>query len=445
VKRCAIIGGGISGLSTAYFLQKKTKDLQIDLYDSEPEPGGVIKTEEIEGCIVEAGPDSFLTQKRNATELCRELGLSDSLIGSNDSIRKTFIYSRGALRPLPEGFFLMVPTRIVPFLATDLISWSGKFSVLSDIFASPEEEDCSVADFMERRFGQEILDSVAEPLLSGIYGADVQRLSMKNALPQLWQLQKNGSILRSILRSRQSHLDSSESLFTSLRGGMGTLIKALREKSVDVRWKLDRLVIEIEKKEQRWEIGSESYDICVIAGTSIPEILTERGRQIRSIYGSMRRNSAVVTVLCFQNVKRSGFGWLVPAAERRSVLACTYVNQKFPHRAPENRLLVRVFMGGKEAEEWMERADTEIREEVLSELKRIAGIEAVPLFTRVFRWPKSMPEYSLGHETRIATLNKLAKLEGNLFLTGNLFAGVGIPDCIQHAEITASEIAESFS
>lgn len=445
MKRCAIIGGGISGLSTAYFLQKKTKDLQIDLYDSEPEPGGVIKTEEIEGCIVEAGPDSFLTQKRNATELCRELGLSDSLIGSNDSIRKTFIYSRGALRPLPEGFFLMVPTRIVPFLATDLISWSGKFSVLSDFFASPEVEDCSVADFMERRFGQEILDSVAEPLLSGIYGADVRRLSMKNALPQLWQLQKNGSILRNILRSRQSHLDSSESLFTSLRGGMGTLVKAVREKSDGVRWKLDRLVIEIEKKEQRWWIGSEAYDICVIAGSSIPEILTERGRQIRSIYGSIRRNSAVVTVLCFQNVKRSGFGWLVPAAERRSVLACTYVNQKFPHRAPEDRLLARVFIGGKEAEEWMERADPEIREEVLSELKRIAGIESVPLFTRVFRWPKSMPEYSLGHETRIATLNKLAKLEGNLFLTGNLFAGVGIPDCIQHAEITADEIAQTLS
>lgn len=445
MKRCAIIGGGISGLSAAYFLQKKTKDLQIDLYDSEPEPGGVIKTEEIEGCIVEAGPDSFLTQKQNAAELCRELGLSDMLIGSNDAIRKTFIYSRGELRPLPEGFFLMVPTRILPFLASDLISWSGKFSVLSDFFASPEEEDCSVADFMERRFGQEILDSLAEPLLSGIYGADVRRLSMKNALPQLWQLQKNGSIIRSILRSRQNHSESTDSLFTSLRTGMGTLVKALREKSVGVRWKLDRLVIELEKKEQRWWIGGEAYDVCVLAGSSIPEILTEHGRQIRSIYGSVRKNSAVVTVLCFQDVKRSGFGWLVPAAERRSVMACTYVNQKFPHRAPDDRLLVRLFIGGKEAEEWIERTDYEIREEVLSELKRIAGIESVPLFTRVFRWPKSMPEYSLGHETRIATLNKLAKLEGNLFLTGNLFAGVGIPDCIRHAEITAGEIAQSFS
>ncbi len=445
MKRCAIIGGGISGLSAAYFLQKKGKDLQVDLYDAESDPGGVIKTEHIDGCIVEAGPDSFLTQKQNAAELCRELGLGDLLMGSNDVIRKTFLFRDGELKELPEGFFLMVPARFLPFVTTDLISWAGKFAVMSDLFATPEQEDCSVADFVEHRLGTEILNYVAEPLLSGVYGADVRRLSMKNALPQLWELQKNGSLIRGILRSRRkAPSGNDQSLFTTLKPGMGALIKALREKCSGVRWKLDRLVIEIEKKQGRWWIANESYDICLLASSSIPEILTERGKQLRSLFGSIRRNSAIVIVFCFEGMKRDGFGWLVPAAERRSVMACTYVNQKFPGRSPENTLLVRLFMGGDQADEWMDKADAEIRDEALSELKRVAGVDGKPLFARIYRWPKSMPEYSVGHEKRIATMEKLAKLEGNLYLTGNLFAGVGIPDCIRHAEKTADEIAQSL-
>ena len=359
MKRCAIIGGGISGLAAAYFLQKKTKDIEIHLYDAEPEPGGVIKTEEVEGCIVEAGPDSFLTQKQSAADLCREIGLGNQLIGSNDSLRKTFLFRDGKLRQIPEGFFLMIPTSFRPFVTTDLVSWAGKFAVVSDLFATPEKEDCTVADFIQRRFGTEILNYFAEPLLSGIYGADVNRLSMKNALPSLWELQKNGSLIRSILRSRRNASDISsvrQSVFTTLKTGMGTLIKALREKCHGIHWKLDRLVIEIEKKEGRWWIAREGYDVCLIATTVIPGIVTENGRRLGSLYSAFRKNSAIVTVFCFEGIQKEGFGWLVPATERRSVMACTYLNQKFPERAPANRLLTRLFIGGQEADDWIKEA-----------------------------------------------------------------------------------------
>jgi protoporphyrinogen/coproporphyrinogen III oxidase len=223
------------------------------------------------------------------------------------------------------------------------------------------------------------------------------------------------------------------------------LVKALQNNSPGVQWKLDHFVMELEKKEKQWWIGREAYDVCLLASSSIPEIKTEQGKQLRSVYGSIRRNSAIVVVFCFEGVKSDGFGWLVPAPERRSVMACTYVDQKFSGRVSAKRQLVRLFIGGAQVTNWIGKSDLEIRNEALSEFKRIAGALAEPVFHRVFRWPKSMPEYAVGHESRIATMEELAKLEGNLFLTGNLFAGVGIPDCIQHAKKIAEEMIQNMT
>lgn len=439
MKRCAIIGGGISGLAAAYFLSRKAPGQDITLYESADRLGGVIRTEARDGCVIDGGPDSFLTVKRAAVNLCAEIGLQDSLVGSNDRFRKTFILNEGKLKTIPEGLFLMIPTSPLPFLKTDLVSWPGKFAAVSDLFSLPEQQDCTVAEFIEKRFGTEILQRIAEPMLSGIYGAGVHRLSLKSALPQLWEMQKKGSLVRQLLGHRSS--PAKESLFTTLAGGMETLVRRLVERTEGVRWRTSTPVEEIRKSDGCWRIQDESYDAVLIASSTLPQIQSENGQRIRELIGGVRRNSAIVIVFGFEKLRKDGFGWLIPAPERRTVLACTYLTNKFPGRSPENRFLVRLFIGGSNADEWIGRSDDEIYTEARLELKRIAGIDESPVFSFLYRWNNAMPEYHVSHEERMAEVSRCAQREHSLFLTGNLWSGVGMPDCIRHAQETASNAA----
>jgi protoporphyrinogen/coproporphyrinogen III oxidase len=434
VKSIAILGAGISGLCTAYYLIKQNPGLQLTIFDRSERPGGVIKTEKIDGFIIEGGPDSFLTQKKAATELCIELGLQDQLEGSQDFQRKTFIFHERRLKLFPEGMFLMVPSSPVSFMKSDLISWSGKFSAMKDLFSVPDREDISVADWVEKRFGIEVLQLIAEPLMAGVYGADPKNLSLQSALPQIWELQQKGSLIRKV--GSKSH-PSQENLFTTLTYGMQTLTDSLYVlfgHEFVPACKIDH----IEKRDGKWWIRDRAYDAVVIASSKPPEILSPSGAVIKRGLESIHRNSAIVIVLAFKNVQREGFGWLVPAPERKFALACTYINNKFANRAPADHLLLRLFVGGEYAMKYMNKSDEEIVEMALMDLKRIAGISEAPMLNRVFRWPNSMPEYAVGHKKMIQQLTELARAEGSLFLAGNIMRGVGIPDCIAQAKETAS-------
>ncbi|MCI0604435.1 protoporphyrinogen oxidase [bacterium] len=440
IERGAVIGTGISGLVAAYFLQARIPRLNLDIYDAQDRIGGVIRSEKIAGCVVEGGPDSFLTVKKSAVRLCEAINLGSELVGSNDRSRKTYLFQDGELRELPEGFFLMVPTKFWSFLKTDLFTWPGKLEVLSDVFSFPEEKDIEAAEFLERRFGTEILQKIGEPMISGIYGANVSRLSLQTALPQIWEMQKKGSIIRQLITRKAS--ESAESLFTTLENGMESLVARLQEK-IDANWKPGHRVESVSRNADDWKIGDEHYDFVVLAG-SLPRLNVPEFAEMDSLYKSIRRNSAVVVVLGFEGVKKEGFGWLVPASERRSILACTYVSNKFPRRSPENLFLVRVFLDGDQAALWMERSDDAIQIEILGELKRIAQIGSEPVFCRIFRWKDAMPEYQVGHSAKIERLRKLTKLHHGLCMTGNIFSGVGVPDCIQHAQKVVSEMLNKW-
>jgi oxygen-dependent protoporphyrinogen oxidase len=440
IERGAIVGTGISGLVAAYFLQARIPGLSLDIYEAADRIGGVIRTEKISGCLVEGGPDSFLTAKKSAIRLCEAIGLQSELVGSNDHARKTFLFQDGEIKELPEGFHLMVPTKLWPFLKTDLFSWPAKLETLADLFSFPEEKDIEAADFLERRFGKEILQKVAEPMISGIYGANVNRLSLQSALPQIWEMQKKGSILLQMLRRKS--IDSAESLFTTLENGMESLVTRLQER-IDANWRLGNRVGSISRKGERWGIDDDHYDLVVMAG-SLPQLDVSEFSEIDSLYKSIRRNSAVVVVLGFEGLRKEGFGWLVPSSERRSVLACTYVSNKFLRRAPDDLFLVRVFLGGDQAAAWIDRSDDAIQNEVLGELKRIAHIECGPVFCRIFRWKVAMPEYQVGHNTKIEKIQRLLKQNKGLCMTGNIFGGVGVPDCIQHAQKVVSEILNKW-
>ncbi len=434
MKSIAILGAGISGLCTAYYLIKQKPGLQLTIFDGRSRPGGVIKTEKTDGFIIEAGPDSFLTKKKAATELCIELGLQDQLEGSLDSQRKTFIFHERRLKLFPEGMFLMVPSSPINFMKSDLISWSGKFSALKDLFSVPERNDISVADWVEKRFGIEVLQLIAEPLMAGVYGADPRNLSLQSALPQIWELQQKGSLItRGVPQTRSPQ----ENLFTTLTYGMQSLTDSLYVlfgHEFVPACKIDH----IEKRDGKWWIRDRAYDAVVLASSTPPEILSPAGTEIKSGLQSIKRNSAIVIVLAFKNVRRDGFGWLVPASDRKFALACTYINNKFENRSPADHLLLRVFVGGNHAIKWMDKSDEEIVEMALMDLKRIADISDAPVLNRVFRWPNSMPEYAVGHQNKIEQLKKLALSEGSLYLSGNIMRGVGIPDCIVQAKETAS-------
>jgi protoporphyrinogen/coproporphyrinogen III oxidase len=438
VKRVAILGAGISGLSTAYYLRKNRPDVAIDVYERSPRLGGVIRSEMVDGCVIDGGPDSFLTQKSAGIDLCREVGLDDQLAGSQDEIRKTRIFYHGKLTELPEGLFLMVPLRLLPFATSSLLSWPGKLAALSDLLADPEETDCSVAQFVEHRFGQEVLELIAEPLLSGIYGADVYRLGLQAALPQVWEWQKRGSLI-STVRFQRSGNGTSHPIFTTLSKGMETLIDALAKQTPDVNWKLSESVDEVRNSGSGWSIAQTEYDVLILANGYPPAGI---GENVRSVYDSIRRNSAIVVVLGFDGLDRDGFGWLVPAIERRTVLACTYLSNKFAGRSAPGRFVVRLFIGGDAAMLWMDRSESEILTEIRSELLRIDHIDREPRFFRIHKWRNAMPEYGVGHLSRIAVLEQISKGQPNLFFTGNLFYGVGLSDCIRHAKEIAMQAGE---
>ena len=437
IQRCAIIGAGISGLAAAYFLQKRIPAVSIDIYDEQKRAGGVIRTEKISGCVVEAGPDSFLTIKKAASRLCEEIGLGSQLVGSNDAARKTFIFQDTALKELPDGFFLMVPTKIKPMLTNDLLTWPGKLEMLSDLFSNPEDLDCSVSDFVDRRFGSEVLQRIAEPMISGIYGADVKRLSLQSALPQIWELQKNGSLILQLLKRERGV--SGESLFTTLENGMESLVESLRQK-ISAVWNLGQPVPEIRRTQGGWSIQNNTYDAVLLAGSKLPFIEVPSFESLHSVWQTIRKNSAVVIVAGFRGLQKKGFGWLVPAQERHSILACTYLTNKFPRRSPPDLFLLRAFIGGEQAERWIQCSDEAIYEEMLNELQRISGITGTPEFHRIFRWLNAMPEYHVGHRATVETIRNLVRPNQGLYVTGNIFGGVGIPDCIQHAENVVDEI-----
>jgi protoporphyrinogen/coproporphyrinogen III oxidase len=243
-------------------------------------------------------------------------------------------------------------------------------------------------------------------------------------------------ILQLIRREKFQH---PESLFTTFENGMESFIDSL-QKSIRMNIKLNQSVKTVREVGGEWVIGEDRYNAIVIAGSHLPLLDIPEYSEIESVWNSIRKNSAVVAVFGFEGLQRKGFGWLVPASQRRSILACTYVSNKFPRRSPDNLFLVRTFIGGDHAARWIDRSDDEIQDEVLQELHRIAQIDATPGFCRIFRWRDAMPEYSVGHASKIESIQKLIRLHKGLYLTGNIFSGVGIPDCIQYSEKVVLEM-----
>jgi len=408
----------------------------------------VIETERIDGCLVEGGPDSFLSAKPWAMDLIRDLGLEGDVIGSNDHLRKTFIRRRGRMIEMPDGLQFLVPTRIAPILTTPLLSWTTKARMALEYFRRPPampRPDRSVSEFVAEHYGQEAVEYLAEPLLAGVYGGTPETLSVASVLPRFVEVEsKYGSLAKGILAELRSGASPPQPIFRTLKGGLGALIDAL-SRSIEPQVKI------VHGGVQAIERVSHGYRLRV-SGDWIPArsvvLACESHSSARLVealdpalaerLSGIPYNSSTVIALGFEPNRFSkpleGFGFLVPRRERRRLVACTFMATKFPFRAPENRILLRCFLGGNPD-------DDSLVPSVLDELREMTGLTGNPSFSRVYHWPLSMAQYTVGHKDRIVAIESRIRENPGLYLVGNAYHGIGIPDCVRMARQLAERVA----
>jgi oxygen-dependent protoporphyrinogen oxidase len=454
MSRVGIIGGGISGLATAYYLSRE--GIPCTLFEAEPRLGGVIQTESVDGCVVEAGPDSFISQKPWALELIRELGLEGEVIGSNDHLRKTYILRRGRLTPMPDGLYLMVPTAVWPLATTSLLSAPAKCRMALELLRSPSStppQDRSVAEFIRDHYGEEAVDYLAEPLLAGIYGGDAADLSVASVLPRFVEIeQRYGSLTRGVLAARRNGPAANPTpLFLTLKRGMRQLVETLEEKLARHTTVVHAAVTEIAPASEgfhaSWAGGSIEVEHLVLAtpAHTAAALLRRLDPDLAGLLSQIRYHSSVTIALVYDRAPfrypLDGFGFLIPRVERRLLTACTWVGTKFPHRVPDNRILLRAFIGAGTDEELLGRADQSFVTAIQEELRRLMGVTVAPLHWRVQRWRRAMAQYTVGHRARLDKIQERVTHLPGLQLAGNAYLGIGIPDCIHTAQVAANRIA----
>ena len=469
--RVVVVGGGISGLATAHRLLERASQLHqsidVELFEASQRLGGVIHTIKKQGFLLEGGPDSFISEKPWGLNLCQRLGLESHLIGTQQSHRRSFIVHRGKLVPTPEGFYLIAPSQVLPFVRTPIMSSLGKLRMAADLVLPRRknlstETDESLAKFVRRRLGQEALDRLAQPMVGGIYTADPEKLSLRATFPRFLEMeQQHRSLLLGMWRSRAIYKQSPAQrasgprygLFLSFDDGMQRLVERLQEKLSPSSLHLNSEVISLrqEPHTQQWLIqlrnGSRltADAVCLAlpshqSATLLQALAPQLAEKLRSI-----EYTSIATVNLAYSTEdipsdMDGFGFLVPAIERQSVLACSFSHLKFPGRAPKNRALLRAFLGGALQPEKLDYDDQRMIELVQNNLQDLLGIMRKPLLTWVDRHPKAMAQYGVGHLDHVKQIDAELLKWPQLKLAGNGFTGIGIPDCIRRAEQCADQL-----
>jgi protoporphyrinogen/coproporphyrinogen III oxidase len=449
-KRIIIVGGGISGLATAWYLRKYAAeaevDLEIELRERESRCGGKMVTDRRDSFVLEGGPDSIITTEPAGYELFEELGLKDEMISTKPDMRKVYIVYKGRLEEMPAGLRLTVPTQVRAMLKSRLISPLGKLRMMAEVFIPGRKEtsDESMADFVRRRFGQQTLDRIAQPIMAGIYVADPERMSLHSTFKRFADMEREkGSLILAMRRLAKSMGGKAPSrpMFVSLRQGMGQAVERLREELGDII-RTDAGVNSID------ELEADAIVLATLAHTSARLVesansaLAESLREIRFV------STATVSLAFEKSALKhcrpiDGYGFVVPRAEKRDILACTWSSMKFENRASDDHVLMRAFVGGDAHHELLKEGDDIILAAVRRELKELMGLEAEPCLTHITHWDQGNPQYDVGHADRIARIRDAASATPGLFLTSCCFDGIGIPSCIAAARKTAKAVLDS--
>jgi protoporphyrinogen/coproporphyrinogen III oxidase len=461
MKKIAIVGGGISALACAVNLKDKGFDFTI--FEKENYAGGKLLTEKIGNLTVEGGPDSYLPEKVWSVKLIKKVGLEGEMLCSNDEFKGTFIYSGGRLHPLPEGVMLMVPTMIMPLAKSSLLSWPGKMRMGMELFVPPRKDrkEESLAEFVTRRLGRECLEKIAEPLVAGIHTSNPDNMSVLAIFPRFIDMErKSGSLIKGMIDAMKKAPPKNPAgpkmtYFMSLNEGMEQLVRGCLSYIGKERVKTGTAVVSAVKKENGYSLtfadGSQSdFDALVIAAPSYVtrDILKDVDEELSNRLSDIEWSSSATVSIAFkkEDIKKPlrGFGFIVPRAENRRINACTWSSIKWSHRAPEDTILIRSFVGGGHHEELVVLNDNELLAIVLDELSVMIGIKAEPSFFKVYRWFKGMPKYTVGHLERVAAIDEKLKGHRGLFLIGCSYRGIGIGDCAKSGFDAAAAIEALF-
>jgi len=468
-----IIGGGISGLSTALAFQEACqqvgRSIDCTVIDSQQQWGGKIQTNHVQGLIIEGGPDSFLSIKPWARDLCHQLGLSDQLMNTNEEHNRTFCFARGKLREIPQGLVSFIPTRVSALFFSGLLSWRGILRMGADWFIPPLRQpdyDESLASFFCRRVGQEAFDGLIEPLVAGIYAGDARELSLKATFPRFRELeQKYGGLIKGVLAQRSKPtsppLGAKPSMFVTLRGGLGTLIEALikRVESNGADLRLGQQVEDLQMTHttpngykvvlQNGEMLTADRVVLATPAYVSSRLMKPHHEALSNLLDQIPYASTATVSLAYQakDVTNSvqGFGFVIPRKEGKSLIAATWTSLKWPNRTLSSQTLVRCYVGGIGREAILNYDDAALVNYVREELRTIVGLIPMPIYTKVFRWERSMPQYTCGHLDRLQQIREIQNGFKGLYLTGAAYEGIGIPDCIREGSRIGQEMAHSFS
>jgi len=475
--RLVVIGGGITGLAAAHRLMElrleKSLPMDVLLLEASDRWGGNIATRWQDGFLIEEGPDAFISQKPWALKLCQRIPTCrDKLIQTNEAYRRTFVVHRGRLHPVPEGFYMLAPTKFTPFILSPLFSWRGKARMAMDLILprGPKQEDESLASFVLRRLGREALERIAQPLVSGVYTSDPQNLSLRATMPRFLEMEEqHRSIILAMRRERFAARDGNQaagqrsrgeggarySLFVSFKDGMATLIDALLARLPQGVARLNHRVESLRPDGGGWRVTVATGETLKADGVIIATPAYQAATLVQAFdpvlaaqLSEIPYASSIVVHLAYRRSDvphpLDGFGFVVPAIEKRRLIACSFSSVKFAGRAPAGYALLRCFLGGGIQPEIYHLDDDALLEAVRHEMRDLLGITAPPLFSCLSRHPQSMPQYAVGHLQRVAHIRARLQTHRGLLVAGNAYGGVGIPDCVRSGEEAAEKLAGEF-
>ena len=449
----AIVGAGMAGLATAYELHQR--GVPFVVFEGGSRAGGVVFSEQVDGYTIDGGPDALLVSKPDAIKLCQELGLGNRLIATKPP-RLAYIQRDGRLHPLPAASVLGIPTEIGSFVSTRLFTWAGKLRMGAELFVPPRRDDLdeSIGAFMTRRFGSEATTYLAEPLLAGIHAGDVDKLSVRALFPRLVEAeQRHGSLIRAFRMQRRAPPSSnSNGAFRSLPDGLSELVRALvRSLPADaIRLRTPVTEISATGRGMRLEtsLGVALTARAVVLATpayTTAAIVRPLDSGLARLCDEVPYASTATVALAFsrQAVQHplNGSGFVVPKVERTGILAASWLSSKWPHRAPEGRVLLRAFVGGARDPHALEQSDAELIAASLGALCPLLGIAGEPLLARVYRWQRASAQHEVGHLDRLAAIERALTAHSGLFITGSGFRGAGIPDCVADGRATGQQVA----
>jgi protoporphyrinogen/coproporphyrinogen III oxidase len=485
MKKVAIIGGGISGLAAAHRAVELDSSAQIALFESSDRLGGILQTIREDGYLIESSADSFITNVPWAIDLCRRIGFADQLIPTNPAHRGAMVVCRGQLQPVPDGFLLMAPNRLGAVLRSPILSIPGKLRLACESFIAvkPAAGDESLASFARRRLGREAFERLVQPLIGGIYTADPEKLSLAATLPRFLEMERqHGSLLRATKANRKaatkdttdSEDNNSEdsaarySMFMTPRDGLSSFVDAIANRLPPGCVQLGVTVENIEKLGDRWRLstrphttsslprpsggegwgeGAAEFDAVIIAtpAPAAAKLVNNIDANLAAELASIEHAGSAIVILAYDKSQithpLNTFGFVVPQIENRRILSASFSSVKFPGRAPDGKVLIRVFLGGALQPEMVRKADEELIEIAGKELAGLLAITGQPTLTKIFRWHAAMPQYHLGHLERLQRIKDHLANHSGLALAGNAFTGVGIPQCIRSGELAAERIA----